>query len=431
MRLSGKKRAMTNTPSLSKHDVKILRELGAWKATTSETPENREKIRAWIQHDAGIPGARVMVIAETWYTTDKYFPFSENELICSDPWARGIEREFRLKKFEIEVIRDDHMVLPWVEYAPHIHASDFGIPSSQYRKADADLAFQYHAQLKNLDKTDFARIHHREFRRDREPEEIERQRLETVFAGILKVRRRNSQWQLSLPITNACLDFVGLDGFMTLIYDNPEGLHRLMAFIRDDHLNYIRFLEEKNLLELNNESDYVGSGCMGFSEQLPAADFSGTARAKDLWYFCESQESVGISPGQYGEFVFPYIRAIAERFGRVYYGCCEGVDPVLEYIGQLTNLKRLSISPWSNEEKIGKYCRKSNVVYSRKPSPNFFMAAEYDEGAVRAQFKKTVACAEGCRLEFIQRDVYTVNNEPERFARWVELAREAGDKHRG
>lgn len=422
---------MTNKTYLNNHDVKILRELGEWKARTSEIPENREKIQAWIQHDAGVPNTRVMVIAETWYTTDKCCSVNENELKCSDPWARGIEWSFRLKKFEIEVLRDDHMVQSWVEYTPHVHASNFGIPSSRYSKTDVNLAFQYHAQLKNLDEADFARIHHREFRWDRESEEHERRQLEAVFAGILKVRRRNGGWQLSLPITNTCLDFVGLDGFMTLMYDNPEGLHRLMAFIRDDHLAYLRFFEENNLLELNNESDYIGSGCMGFSKQLPAADFSGIVRTKDLWYFCESQESVGIRPEHYGEFVFPYISAIAKRFGRVYYGCCEGVDPVWKYISTLPNLKRVSVSPWANEEKVGKYCRESGVVYSRKSSPNFYVGAEYNEGAVRTHLEKTVACAEGCRLEFIQRDVYTVNNEPERFTRWVELAREVGNKHRG
>ena len=33
-------------------------------------------------------------------------------------------------------------------------------------------------------------------------------------------------------------DLVGLEGLMLLMYDDPDGLHRLMAFLRDDHLAF-------------------------------------------------------------------------------------------------------------------------------------------------------------------------------------------------
>jgi hypothetical protein len=48
---------------------------------------------------------------------------------------------------------------------------------------------------------------------------------------------------------------------------------------------------------------------------------------------------------------------------------------------------------------------------------------------VRAYLEKTVSVAQGCSLELIQRDALSCNNEPERFIRWVELAREIGDRH--
>ena len=423
---------MSDNSGLSAHDLHILRQLGEWVVTTAETTENREKIQAWLDHDAGVPGSRVMVIAETWYLSDARKPVNDADLLCVDPWARGIEYGLRQKQFEIETLRDDHTVLPWISYSPTIHASDFGVPSSIHREAGANpLAFQYHAALTTLDDAEFSRLHPREFRWDQAVELRERERLEAVFSGILGVRRRTNGYQVHLPITSTCLDFVGLDGFMTLMYENPEGLHRLLAFIRDDRLALLQFLEDNRLLELNNENDYIGSGCMGYSNQLPASDFTGTVRPKDTWFFSESQESVSISPAFYGEFVFPYLRAIAEKFGRVYYGCCEGVDPIWQYVSTLPNLQRVSISPWANEEKMGAFCRERNVVYSRKPSPNLFMGTTYDEAAAREHLEKTVACTQGCRLEFIHRDVYTVNDELERFVRWVELVREAASAHRG
>jgi hypothetical protein len=71
---------MTDKSCLNEHDLKVLRELGEWKARTSETPENREKIQAWIQHDAGVAGARVMALAEVWYTTGERRPVNETDL---------------------------------------------------------------------------------------------------------------------------------------------------------------------------------------------------------------------------------------------------------------------------------------------------------------------------------------------------------------
>ena len=423
---------MTDKTGLSAQDLKVLRELGEWKAKACVTAENREKVAAWIAHDDPAVPSRVMVIAETHYLSDARRPVTDADLQCGDPWARGVEYQMRQRRWEIERLRDDRIVGPWIEYHPPVGVtSDFGVPSGKHSgEAGADqLAFNYRPPFVDLSDAELGRLKHRTFHWDSEGEERERERLEAVFAGILPVRRRNAAWQGNMPMTSTCLDFVGLDGFMLLMYTNPEGLHKLMRFICDDQLGYLNFLETNELLSLNNEADYVGSGCMGCTRLLPASDFAGTVRPKDLWYFCESQESVGLSPAQYGEFVFPYVKEISDRFGRVYYGCCEPVDALVQYLGTMPNLQRVSVSPWAKEETVGRFCAEKKLVYSRKPTPNLFMGAKYDEGAVRANLQKTVDCAQGCRLEFIQRDVYVCENDLDRFVRWVELVREAASGH--
>ena len=418
---------------LSEHDKTVLRKLGEWKVRTAETAANKEKIKAWTAHDAGVPGARVMVRAETWYTADPQHTVNDSDLLCVDPWARHVERELRFRKHEIEVLRDDNFVLPWMEYAPQIGRGDFGVPSSVHRVAGADgLAFNYQPTLKTLDDAEFKRLHHRETFWNRNAEAQERERFEVVFKGIVNIRRRTGSWQLTLPMTSTALDFVGLDGFMMLIYDNPEGLHRLMQFIRDDHRMYLQFLEDHDLLSLNNEADYIGSGCMGCSTLLPAPDYNGKARPRDMWFFCESQEAVSMSPSHYGEFVFPYLKEFAERFGRVYYGCCEPVDPVWSYVSTLRTLQRVSVSPWANEEKMGQFCRERKTVYSRKMPPPLFMSKKFnDQDEVRKAIEHTVACTEGVRLEFMLRDILTLQNDPDRFRQWIELVREGGSQHKG
>lgn len=424
---------MSDKITISEKDKKILRELGEWKAKASETAENKEKIKAWQAHDEGVPGARVMVRAETWYTSDPKHTVNESDLLCEAEWARKLERNLRFRKHEIEVLKDDSFVLPYIAYDPHISKGDFGIPSGIHRVSGAEkMAFNYQPALKTLDDSEFNRIHFRELKWDKGADEQKGELLAEIFSGLLPVRRKLDSWQFNMAMTSTAFDFVGLDGFMMLIYDNPEGLHRLMRFIKDDHLRYVRFLEENGLLNLNNEDDYIGSGCMGCSKLLPAPDFKGKVRTKDLWYYCESQESVSISPDHYGEFVFPYIKELAELFGRVYYGCCEPVDPVWKYISTIKNLQRVSISPWAKEDVMGKNCRERKLVYSRKMPPAFFMAKEFNENdGLRKAIEHTVACAEGARLEFMLRDIYTLQNDPDRFRRWVELVREGGAKHKG
>jgi hypothetical protein len=422
---------MASKINLSENDKTVLRRLGEWKVMTAGTPANREKIKVWTDHDNGVPGSRVMVRCETWYTQEDRKAVMETDLECAHPWAQDLERDLRYRKFEIETMREDNFVLPWIEYHPAIDRGDFGLPQAVERDRAGGVGFHYTPSLKTLDDADFAKIHHREPAWDKDKDEMRHAVLEDVFRGICGVRRRLHGWQLAMPMTSTAYDFVGLDGFMLLIYDNPAGLTRLMKFIWEDHLAYLAFLEYHRLLNLNNEADYIGSGCMGCSRNLPSPDFKGQARPQDLWCFAESQESVSMSPAHYGEFVFPYLKDIAERFGRVYYGCCEPVDRVWQYVSTIRNLQRVSVSPWADEKLMGQYCREKKIVYSRKPSPNLFMGPVFDEGAVRAHLEKTVACAQGCRLEFIHRDIYITNNEPQRFVRWVELAREAGTKHQG
>ena len=64
------------------------------------------------------------------------------------------------------------------------------------------------------------------------------------------------------------------------------------------------------------------------------------------------------------------------------------------------------------------------VVFSRKPNPTLISTARFDEDAIRADIRQTLEAAGDGRLEIIMKDVHTLNNEPGRLSRWVQLARE-------
>jgi hypothetical protein len=127
------------------------------------------------------------------------------------------------------------------------------------------------------------------------------------------------------------------------------------------------------------------------------------------------------------EFVYPSYKRISERYGLLSYGCCEGVHPVSEKsVSQFKNLRKISISPWCDEDFMGQALQDRKVVFLRKLNPNYIGVDRYlDEDAVRSAMTKTVAAAKGLTLEFSQRDVYTVHGDVGKVRRYDELIREA------
>lgn len=108
------------------------------------------------------------------------------------------------------------------------------------------------------------------------------------------------------------------------------------------------FLEENNLLADNSGAAYVESGGFGWTTQLPDNGFNPEkVRTRDMWGFSESQETVGIDPVMFTDFIFPYQLGIMERFGLNCYGCCEPIDPRWDTVKKVPNLRRISTSPWA------------------------------------------------------------------------------------
>lgn len=416
------------TDTISTHDRDVLRRLAERKASIAADPVNLERRDLWYRHDADTSG-RPMVLAEIGGIRDRVLPIPESSYECTNPWARGLEQRLRFEIYQFDVLRDDHVVEPTMEVNWKVDVSDYGVqPTFYHTQNEGHLAARrWDPALADLDR-DFARLRPRTYCVDRQATQAEQERLERVFAGILPVRIRGGFWW-TLGMTWTAIELIGLDNLMLSMYDNPQGLHRLMAFLRDDSLRYASWLEAEGLLGLNNENDYIGSGSMGYTRALPAAGWQPGApvRTLDQWVLLESQETVGVGPDQFAEFVFPYQQEIARRFGRVYYGCCEPVHTRLHVLRQLPNLERISVSPWADEAQMARHLG-PRVVISRKPSPTLVSTRVFDEDAILADLRHTLDVTRGCRVELIMKDVHTLNDEPGRLPRWVELARRATDE---
>jgi hypothetical protein len=125
----------------------------------------------------------------------------------------------------------------------------------------------------------------------------------------------------------------------------------------------------------------------------------------------------------FNQFVLPSLAEVARGFGLVYYGCCERIDdrfPLIEKA--IPNLRAVSVSGWSNLAAMGEMLGK-RFVYSRKPTPAYISGAHPDWDLLKKDIAGTFAAARDCNLEICYRDIYTIDGDRPRLAKWVEMTR--------
>ena len=413
---------------IEEKDKQILRHLAEIKRELSQTPENIARKELWYRLDEG-KNDRPLVLAESLVA---YQLLSDSTLHCKQEWARKIEDSLRFEIFQYKYVQDDHVIEPFINCNWFVKQGDYGVTVKQHyaQKVSGNIASrQWDPPLTDLQQ-DLKKLHFRKFSVDREKTIAWKNHLSMIFDGILEVRIRGGFWWTT-GMTNIAIDLVGLENFLTFMCTDPDGIHQLMAFLRDDQIAFINWLENEGLYSLNNENDYIGSGSMGYTHTLPSRDnIGGPVRPEDLWVLSESQETADISPGMFEEFVFQYQLPVIERFGAVYYGCCEPVHNRFHILKRLKNLRRVSISPWCDQEFMAEALGK-DYVFSRKPNPSLISVPDFDETLIRKDLEKTLSIAGECPLEIIMKDVHTLCDDPSRIARWVELAFEAIRKYSG
>jgi hypothetical protein len=407
--------------TVSAKDREILRRLADRLATLAAQPVMAERRRRW-QAQSVLHGERPLLLAEACAVLDELIPCET--LACEGEWARDFERGLRARLFIAEEIGDDSVVEPRVYYSHAVHGSNYGVEVGE-RHGQGEHghgSYVWEAPVKTLPE-DLGRLHFREFTYDEEATLEHQARLEALCGDLLAVTLQDCHWW-TMGLTWQAILLIGLEPLMLKMYDEPEGLHALMAFLRDDHQHMLDWFEGHGLLTLNNDDSYIGSGSVGYTEALPQPDYvpGSPARLRDLWALSESQETVLVSPTQFAEFVFPYQLPIISRFGLSYYGCCEPLDARWEIVKQIPNLRRVSVSPWSNEEKMAENLGRE-YVYCRKPNPAQ-VSTTWNEEILRRDLRHTLELTRGMSVEIVMKDVHTVAHEPWRLGRWVALARE-------
>lgn len=412
-------------PVISADDRNILRDLAKKQYELSQSEDNQKRIGEWYAHN-DLKGERPMIHLELGtFSQEVIAPL----LRCTGDHARGIEWQL-YNNFANQLFFDDDRVTPdyySVSYDSQFILFDLNVKVEHTTNTGGGQSLGHHfvSQIEDLE-DDWEKLGKTRFSAssDSLPERIAF--LTDLFGDILPVKTEMG-CLYSVP-TQMLVHLMSLETMMYSLYDYPELFKTMMDRIADDTNAYYRMLEEKHLIWPTTGHNSLGQGTWCYTNELPGEEESKKRpfTTKDIWGFMDSQETVGISPEMYEEFIYPCYQKIASNFGLLSYGCCEPTDPIWEScLSKLDNLRKISISPWCNEEFMGERLKGTRIIYHRKPSPNFLgVGSVLDEEALRAHIRKSVRAARGCKMEFTQRDVYTINRDIPKARRYVEILRE-------
>jgi hypothetical protein len=438
---------MLTQPTIAERQcLRGLAERVAALAAGPEQVEKRRAVRALNRLDPVPP--RIYCFPEgAWLEC-----IPPETLACENPLLRGWELRLRMALYTQEVLQDDQPLdavfnVPWDGYVGDYGlaaivtgtAADTAARRTYYLHPDSNLSLTSHSALGAVhyeaplrDRRDLAKLRTPEVHVDRESSRRWLELAQELFDGMLAVRRRCHWWQTLGGIAQAAVQLRGMDTLLLDLMDEPEWVGEYFARLAAGHQQVLDVLEAEGLLGLNNGSEWIHTGGIGYSDELPAPDFAGQVRCRDLWGGAQTQDLVGISPALFAEVILPHLRPIVERFGLGCFGCCEPLHDWLPALKSIANLRRVSISPWADVRKSAEQLG-NRYVLSRKPLPTPLSTEHFDAAAILHELRTDFAVlrAHDCRAEVMVKDLHTVQHEPHRLPRWVALARQARDEAYG
>lgn len=420
------------TPSTAERER--IRTLAARWAEIAALPVMAERKRQWrALHD--LRPERPMVLFEVGTVADYVRP---DELACTLPVLRAVEATMLEHIHHFDEVGDDIVFEPYYRLGWDIADSGWGVEVIQIPgpKAVDGSSIGYTFNFPIRSPADVALLEPRHFSVDREGTTTKLRMLEDTFGDILPVKVGNydhfmtnegaESWagNYFIGLTWQIYRFIGNEGLLSWVIEAPEAIHALMEYMTEDRLRQFEYLQSAGLVVPNTDNTLAGPRAYGYCSDLPAPGES-PGRLGDLWCWAESQESTPISPAMFSEFVLPYLKRVTDRFGLVYYGCCEPntdrVDLILE---AMPNLRSFSVTPWADFEVMAERLG-DRYVFSRKPDPVPISGASPHCERAEADLRRTyqAARAHDCNVELLLRDVYDVGHDRSRLRSWVELAR--------
>lgn len=403
--------------SISMKDRELLRDLARQQAELAASPRNRQLYQDWMDYGSSqTPVVRPLIRIEINTFEHEILP---SLMKCEGEEARRIEARMLRPMINFTRFEDDTLVPDYYGIEDHTRFVPFGL---QVKKQESGgLGHHFIPYLADLEE-DWDVLGPSVFTVDEAAAQAEMQQAQELFGDLLPVRRISNAAYCT-PMQDI-VHIMNMDDMYMAMIDDEDRFRLMLDRLTDDYLAFFRQQEKEGTLHTAARMQHLCQGSYCFTNEL-TDDVAG-AKLKDMWLFMDSQETAGVSPEMYRDLVFPYYRKVMEHFGLVSYGCCEATHPIwADCLSKVKHLRKVSISPWCDEEYMGEQLQGTGITFLRKP-PATILGMEtpvLDEEATLACFRKTGRAARGCKLEIAQRDVYTVGGSTEKVRRFVELAR--------
>jgi hypothetical protein len=403
----------------SENDRSIVRDLASEYKALCDSQHNRETIEHWRSVN-NLESTRPMVYANFGLLGPEIAPQLPESKV-EDPVLRNAERRFQRSLWEA-TLEDDRTFNPWYGVATKMFRhpeGTWGVEPNRI-KDESSRGWRNMPVLKTM--ADLDRLKATEHRvLDPYPENA--RQLEDAFGDILPVRVKKSTiypvWG-GTDLSEAAGALFGLEELMYLIYENPEMLHRFMAFTRDAVIANLKQGEAAGDWGTADSWYYITpSHC----DALPDPDLETGAKLKDIAWFSHAQEFEGVSPAQHKEFLLDYQMPILELFGKIAYGCCGTLDTKLDILKEIPNLGKILSGPRSDPahypDTFGDRC-----MISWRPIASIVAGENFNEDLQRKQLREGLTKLKGCHMEVHMHEPMTVQGDLSRIRTWIRIARE-------
>jgi len=402
---------------MAHNDRAILHDLAERYLEVCRRDVQQERRDLWRRHNS-LVRTRPLIYVRAFAWPE----MPEAQCRCEDPFYRAYENRFRHDLFW-DAFDDDSVFEPWVSVTAACvmpPEGPWGLPVKWVAGDDPRGAKRIVPVI--VEPQDAERMVAPHHRVDEDETERRVAKLHDAIGDLIPIDVDRAPayrtWEADISTRLALMR--GIELYMLDIMERPEWLRGILAFMRD------------GILRTHEEAEAAGdwglsahrNQAMPYAEELddPAPNVRPVRRDR-LWYFCASQETTLLGPDQFDEFMLEYQRSIMAPFGLVAYGCCEDLTLKIDVLRAIPNLRRIAVSPMADvprcAEQIGE-----DYVLSYRPSPSDMVGYDFDPDRIRRILRRDLEACRGCHVDITLKDVETVQGDPERVRRWVQITRD-------
>lgn len=402
--------------SVSSGDRKYLRELAKSVVEITHLPVMEERRAMWRRHNR-LERVRPMILVFPEGAWRELLPGSA--MRCKGHRARAYEWSLRQALYHHQYLHDDTVIEPHWVVRKQVQLSNWGLEPRRRPSAEPTGAWAFDPVILSPD--DLDQLRPPVVTLDEQATQRELALAHDLFGDILGVTLRGVG-VISFHLMAVYTALRGLEQVMIDMLDAPDMVHRAMEILEEGYRQIIAQYDALGLLNLNNDGEYHSSGGVTYSDELPAEDYAGRPRLRDLWASAEAQEMAQVSPRMHAEFILPYEKRLLAPFGLNGYGCCEDLARKLPDVLTIPRLRRVSIAPFADVERCAEQLG-DRCICSWKPMPAHLVGT-FDEEHVRDYIRHACEATRDGIVEIILKDTHTCEGRSERFTRWTDIAQD-------